>query len=115
MAQINRGLSALQECIIAGLSTEYKNLLKRLLTPDAHKRIDIEELCCHPWIVGKLKPTTTTSIVMMTLEAVQDGAFDKIDHDLVISRHYPYNSKFVFKFIFLPGMQLRHTRDFLLL
>ena len=55
MAQINYGLAGSQARLIAQLSDEYKNLVHRLLTPKAHQRINIHELCCHPWILGCLQ------------------------------------------------------------
>ncbi|XP_043680149.1 SNF1-related protein kinase catalytic subunit alpha KIN12-like isoform X1 [Vespula pensylvanica] len=55
MAQINRGLTALQMKNMSRMSNDCKNLINRLLTPVPHKRITIQELCHHPWIVCKLR------------------------------------------------------------
>ncbi|XP_047362572.1 MAP/microtubule affinity-regulating kinase 3-like isoform X2 [Vespa velutina] len=55
MAQINRGVTALQMKNMSRMSNDCKNLINRLLTPVPHKRITIQELCHHPWIVCKLR------------------------------------------------------------
>lgn len=55
MGQINRGLAAPQERAISTLSAEYRDLVSRLLTPAAHRRITMDELCLHPWIVDRRK------------------------------------------------------------
>lgn len=73
MVQISRGLSATQERAIAGLSAEYRALVGRLLTPAAHKRIRVRELCRHPWIVGRQKPAGPVK-----------GGLGDADHDAVI-------------------------------
>ncbi|KAI4502656.1 hypothetical protein M0802_002568 [Mischocyttarus mexicanus] len=55
MAQINRGLTALQVKNMSRMSNDCKNLINKLLTPVPHKRITIQELCHHPWIACKLR------------------------------------------------------------
>ncbi|XP_031784442.1 MAP/microtubule affinity-regulating kinase 3-like isoform X4 [Nasonia vitripennis] len=53
MGQINRGLAAPQERAISTLSAEYRDLVARLLTPAAHRRIAMDELRRHPWILDR--------------------------------------------------------------
>ncbi|OXU24251.1 hypothetical protein TSAR_003768 [Trichomalopsis sarcophagae] len=53
MGLINRGLAAPQERAISTLSAEYRDLVARLLTPAAHRRIAMEELRRHPWILDR--------------------------------------------------------------
>ncbi|XP_023315024.1 serine/threonine-protein kinase MARK1-like [Trichogramma pretiosum] len=52
LAQINHGLGPHQERAIIALSSEYKHLVSRLLTPATNKRMGLTELCQHPWIAG---------------------------------------------------------------
>ncbi|KAL7297377.1 hypothetical protein TKK_0009762 [Trichogramma kaykai] len=52
LAQINHGLGPHQERAIFALSSEYKHLVNRLLTPATNKRMGLTELCQHPWIAG---------------------------------------------------------------
>ena len=53
LAQIGRGLGHHQERAIQSLSVEYRNLVARLLTPVAQRRIGVRELCRHPWLVAE--------------------------------------------------------------
>ena len=70
MIQINRGLTALQEKSISAMSSEYKDVVNRLLMPIAHKRITIQELNLHPWIIDRQK-TLIKVISEYNLDAVK--------------------------------------------
>lgn len=74
MAQINRGLTTLQEKGIATMSNEYKNLVNRLLIPVAHKRITIQELRCHPWITNRTRTT---------MKVTSENDLDAMEHNTV--------------------------------
>ncbi|XP_048510147.1 serine/threonine-protein kinase MARK1-like isoform X2 [Athalia rosae] len=75
LVQINRGLTTAQKKSISSMSSEYRNLINRLLMPVAHKRITIQELCFHPWIGNDGKNLTKTShgeLVAMEHNAIID-------------------------------------------
>lgn len=50
VAQINKGISVNQKKALSEFSFEFRNLINRLLSADAKKRISIKELVLHPWI-----------------------------------------------------------------
>lgn len=51
--QINRGLSAPHRKALALFSVDFKTMMDKLLVADSSKRINIGELCFHPWITDK--------------------------------------------------------------
>ncbi|XP_012285271.1 MAP/microtubule affinity-regulating kinase 3 [Orussus abietinus] len=75
MTQINRGFTTLQEKRITTMSVEYKNLVSRLLTPAAHKRITIKELCYHPWIAARQKTTA---------KVTSEDNLDAVEHNAIL-------------------------------
>lgn len=83
MAQINRGLTEVQERIIINLSPEFKSLLGRLLTPAPHKRITISELMHHPWLT-KRSSLRSCSFRNNSTNTIQT------DHNLVIKSFYKF-------------------------
>ncbi|XP_043486695.1 MAP/microtubule affinity-regulating kinase 3-like [Polistes fuscatus] len=76
MAQINRGLTALQVKNMSRMSNDCKNLINKLLTPVPHKRITIQELCHHPWIACKLRNVS---------RIVSETDLDVTDHKTIIA------------------------------
>lgn len=81
MAQINRGLTEVQERVIVNLSPEYKSLLGRLLTPAPHKRINMSELIQHPWL-------TKRSSLKSSSFRIGSASIVQTDHDLVITQFF---------------------------
>lgn len=79
LAQINRGLTQGQKKSIAAMSSEYRNLVNRLLMPVPLKRITIRELCIHPWIANRANDLTPSKINQSELLAYE--------HDAVIFTH----------------------------
>ncbi|XP_033218494.1 SNF1-related protein kinase catalytic subunit alpha KIN12-like [Belonocnema kinseyi] len=71
ITQINRGLTSLQEKNISAMSNEYKDVVSRLLMPIAHKRITIQELNFHPWILDRKNSWTKIN---------SESNFDPVEH-----------------------------------
>ncbi|XP_043277759.1 MAP/microtubule affinity-regulating kinase 3-like [Venturia canescens] len=55
MTQIFRGLTTLQEKKISSVSMDYKNLVRGLLEPVAHRRIPMVDIFRHPWLYDRNK------------------------------------------------------------
>lgn len=69
VAQINKGLSTQHQRAIAYCSSDFRNLMNKLLIADISKRITIKELIQHPWITENgTKMIRTNSIIRIDIQ-----------------------------------------------
>ncbi|XP_068083501.1 serine/threonine-protein kinase par-1-like [Anabrus simplex] len=55
LIQINRGLTPMQMKALGDKSSEFRNLVQRLLTPNTDYRLTLDELLFHPWVTLRQK------------------------------------------------------------
>ncbi|XP_044745608.1 MAP/microtubule affinity-regulating kinase 3-like [Coccinella septempunctata] len=78
VAQINKGIAGPQRKAIASFSTEFKNLMNRLLNADSKKRIDIKEMIVHPWITENGRKIVKTN----PLRKIATSTYNRMLHDI---------------------------------
>lgn len=101
LEQINRGLSMSQKKFLVAFTTEFRNVIAKLLATDSTKRMNVKEMLNHPWLTEKGR------------KIIHTNPFDKNDENVQQKVSFSQNFMQIF-IIFAILLQIYEELAFML-